>query len=116
MMSISEDRLSSRPPSLPRPITTSCCVSPFALSQQDHQIDALDQPYQERRLQAYFNRIGRLLGTGHGGQVLLSQATADLVRDHLPEGVSLRDLGEYEVTIQVHGDVTATVVIAVVAE
>ncbi|UCC63874.1 MAG: hypothetical protein JSV36_02100 [Anaerolineae bacterium] len=41
------------------------------------------------------NRIGRLLGAGHGGQVLLSQATADLVRDHLPEGVSLRDLGEH---------------------
>jgi predicted ATPase/class 3 adenylate cyclase/DNA-binding CsgD family transcriptional regulator len=41
------------------------------------------------------NRIARLLGAAHGGQVLLSQATADLVRDHLPEGVSLRDLGEH---------------------
>jgi predicted ATPase/class 3 adenylate cyclase/DNA-binding CsgD family transcriptional regulator len=41
------------------------------------------------------NRIARLLGAGHGGQVLLSQATADLVRDHLAEGVSLRDLGEH---------------------
>ncbi len=41
------------------------------------------------------NRIARLLTAGHGGQVLLSQATADLVRDHLPEGVSLRDLGEH---------------------
>jgi predicted ATPase/class 3 adenylate cyclase/DNA-binding CsgD family transcriptional regulator len=41
------------------------------------------------------NRIGRLLNAGHGGQVLLSQSTADLVRDHLPEGVSLCDLGEH---------------------
>jgi len=41
------------------------------------------------------NRIARLLSAGHGGQVLLSQATADLVRDHLPEGASLRDLGQH---------------------
>ncbi|MCR9186806.1 MAG: 50S ribosomal protein L9 [Halieaceae bacterium] len=33
----------------------------------------------------------------------------------LPEG-PLRELGEFEVDIQVHGDVTATVVVAVVAE
>ena len=33
----------------------------------------------------------------------------------LPEG-ALRDLGEYEVAIQIHGEVTATVAIAVVAE
>jgi len=42
------------------------------------------------------NRIGRLLAAGHGGQVLLSQTTADLVRDHLPGDVSLRDLGEHD--------------------
>jgi predicted ATPase/class 3 adenylate cyclase/DNA-binding CsgD family transcriptional regulator len=41
------------------------------------------------------NRLGRLLKAGSGGQVLLSQTAADLVRDHLPEGVSLRDLGEH---------------------
>src|SRR5208282_5772117 len=29
----------------------------------------------------------------HGGQVLLSQAVADLACDGLPDGVSLRDLG-----------------------
>lgn len=33
----------------------------------------------------------------------------------LPEG-ALRDLGEYEVNVQVHGDVTATINLAVVAE
>src|SRR5262249_58101633 len=41
------------------------------------------------------NRVARLLEAGHGGQVLLSQASYDLVRDHLPEGVRLRDLGEH---------------------
>ncbi len=40
------------------------------------------------------NRLGRLIGVGYGGQVLLSQATADLVRDSLPPGVELKDLGE----------------------
>jgi predicted ATPase/class 3 adenylate cyclase len=40
------------------------------------------------------NRVARLLSAGHGGQVLLSLATQELVRDELPEGVSLRDLGE----------------------
>ena len=32
---------------------------------------------------------------GHGGQVLLSQTTRDLVEHDLPEGVSLRDLGAH---------------------
>jgi predicted ATPase/class 3 adenylate cyclase len=40
------------------------------------------------------NRLGRLLGAGHGGQVLLSQATMELARDGLPDGASFRDLGE----------------------
>src|SRR5215218_9740223 len=40
------------------------------------------------------NRISRLVSAGHGGQILLSSATKELVRDALPEGASLRDLGE----------------------
>src|SRR4029079_14430500 len=40
------------------------------------------------------NRLGRLMGTVHGGQIVLSQATADLVRETLPPDVALRDLGE----------------------
>lgn len=40
------------------------------------------------------HRGARIMSAGHGGQVLLSQATRDLVVDHLPEGASLRDLGE----------------------
>ncbi len=37
----------------------------------------------------------RLLSTAHGGQVLLSQTTQELVAHDLPEGVTLRDLGLY---------------------
>jgi predicted ATPase/class 3 adenylate cyclase len=40
------------------------------------------------------NRVSRLLAAAHGGQVLLTLATEELVRDHLPDGVTLRDLGE----------------------
>ena len=40
------------------------------------------------------NRVARLLSAAHGGQVLLSLATQELVRDDLPEGAELRDLGE----------------------
>src|SRR5262249_51814948 len=40
------------------------------------------------------NRVARLCGTGHGGQVLLSAAAWELARDQLSKGVSLRDLGE----------------------
>jgi class 3 adenylate cyclase len=40
------------------------------------------------------NRVARLLSAGHGGQVLLSLPTRELVRDRLPEDTDLRDLGE----------------------
>lgn len=40
------------------------------------------------------SRIQRLMSAGHGGQVLISLATEELVRDELPDGVSLHDLGE----------------------
>ncbi len=39
------------------------------------------------------NRAARITGAAHGGQVLLSQAVAELVHDRLPAGASLRDLG-----------------------
>jgi YVTN family beta-propeller protein len=34
------------------------------------------------------------MAAGHGGQILVSRTTRDLVREELPEGTSLRDLGE----------------------
>src|SRR5258708_36512802 len=41
------------------------------------------------------HRASRIMNAGHGGQVLLSQATCSLVEQDLPEGASLRDLGEH---------------------
>jgi predicted ATPase/class 3 adenylate cyclase len=41
------------------------------------------------------NRTARIAAAAHGGQVLLSDATRALVSDSLPDGVSLRDLGEH---------------------
>jgi predicted ATPase/class 3 adenylate cyclase len=41
------------------------------------------------------NRVARLLGIAHGGQVLVSGVTSDLVQGSLPPQTSLRDLGEH---------------------
>ncbi len=44
---------------------------------------------------AAVNRCARIRAAGHGGQVLLSQATAQLVRTSLPAGAGLLDLGRH---------------------
>ncbi|HET7080527.1 MAG TPA: tetratricopeptide repeat protein [Chloroflexia bacterium] len=41
------------------------------------------------------NRVARLLSTAHGGQILLSSATQELVRDALPPDTTLLDMGEH---------------------
>lgn len=41
------------------------------------------------------NRAARLEAVAHGGQLVLSRLTAELVAERLPEEVSLRDLGEH---------------------
>jgi predicted ATPase/class 3 adenylate cyclase len=41
------------------------------------------------------NRVARIVAAGHGGQVLLSAATWELLRDHLPTDTTLRDLGAH---------------------
>jgi predicted ATPase/class 3 adenylate cyclase len=41
------------------------------------------------------NRAARVSGAAHGGQIVASAATADLVRDDLGETVELVDLGEH---------------------
>lgn len=41
------------------------------------------------------NRLGRLLSVSQGGQILLTQATCELVRDYLPEEAELQDLGTH---------------------
>ena len=39
-------------------------------------------------------RAARICSAGHGGQVLLSETTRALVGNNVPDGVSIRDLGE----------------------
>src|SRR5262249_6341959 len=72
---------------------------PFAVAGGLRVRAALHTGVAEERDQDYYgpplNRIARLLSTGYGGQTLLSQATYELVRDNLPEDVTLRDLGEH---------------------
>ena len=41
------------------------------------------------------NRATRLMSAAHSGQILVSNATAELLRDQLPPGAALRDLGEH---------------------
>jgi predicted ATPase/class 3 adenylate cyclase len=48
------------------------------------------------------HRAARLMAAGHGGQVLLSQATYGLVLHDLPEGVRLCDLGEHRLKDLLH--------------
>ncbi|GCE07562.1 ATP-binding protein [Dictyobacter aurantiacus] len=41
------------------------------------------------------HHAARIMGAAHGGQVLLSQATHDLVANDLPDEVGIQDLGSY---------------------
>src|SRR4051812_23311334 len=41
------------------------------------------------------HRAARICAAGHGGQVLISSSTRELVVDELPRDVALRDLGEH---------------------
>jgi predicted ATPase/class 3 adenylate cyclase len=41
-------------------------------------------------------RVARVMALAHGGQILLANSTAELVRDHLPQGISLREMGEHK--------------------
>jgi class 3 adenylate cyclase/streptogramin lyase len=50
----------------------------------------------ERYLGLAVHRASRICSAAHGGQILLSGTTADLVADELPPGTSLRNLGEHK--------------------
>ena len=41
------------------------------------------------------NRAARIMAVGHGGHILLSGITTEVVREHLPVNTSLQDLGEH---------------------
>ncbi len=42
------------------------------------------------------NIAARLMSAGHGGQILVSEATGAIASPELPDGFSLRDLGRYQ--------------------
>lgn len=41
------------------------------------------------------NRVARIMSAGHGGQILISQAVADLLEGQITHGVTLKDMGEH---------------------
>src|SRR5688572_62643 len=50
-------------------------------------------------LSAPLNRLSRVLSTGHGGQILLTQTVQQLTRGALPAGAELRDLGAHRLRV-----------------
>jgi predicted ATPase len=67
---------------------------------------ALHTGYADEREGDYFgptvNRVARLLAIGHGGQVLVSAAAADLAQGELPGKASLRNLGAHRLKDLAH--------------
>ena len=58
------------------------------------------------------NRVARLLSAGYGGQVLLTRATYELVRDLPPSDITLRDLGEHRLKDLSHPEYVFQLVVA----
>jgi predicted ATPase/class 3 adenylate cyclase len=58
------------------------------------------------------NRVARLLSTGHGGQILLSRVVAEAVQPTLPDGITLRDMGEHRLKDLQRAERIAQVVVA----
>lgn len=50
------------------------------------------------------SRVAYLMAAGHGDQTLLSAATQELVRDHLPEDVTLQALGKHRLRDLEHAE------------
>ena len=50
------------------------------------------------------NRVARLLATGYGQQILLSQATYELIQESLPKQTTLKDLGNHQLKDLSHSE------------
>ena len=61
------------------------------------------------------NRCARLRAVAHGGQILVSLTTEQLLRGQLPSGVSLRDLGEHRLKDLQHPERIFQLVVAGIA-
>jgi len=60
------------------------------------EVQPADYTAGEYRSGITLSRAARLLSAAHGGQVILSQVTAELVREQLTAEITLRDLGEHQ--------------------
>jgi predicted ATPase/class 3 adenylate cyclase len=69
-------------------------IGPLTVRMALHAGEAIPDPHGDY-LAAPLNRLARLLATGYGGQILLSQTVQQLSRGALPAGSDLRDLGEH---------------------
>jgi class 3 adenylate cyclase/tetratricopeptide (TPR) repeat protein/DNA-binding XRE family transcriptional regulator len=54
------------------------------------------QLVEDRYIGLDVHRVARIGAAGHGGQILISPTTRELVANSLPEGATLRDLGAYQ--------------------
>ncbi len=50
------------------------------------------------------SHVQRLMSAAHGQQVLISQTTQQLIREELPKGVTLRDMGERRLKDMIHAE------------
>lgn len=48
------------------------------------------------------HRAARICAVGHGGQIVVSRVTRDLVEDDLPPGVTMKDLGHHRLKDMAH--------------
>ncbi len=55
--------------------------------------EALDERADDYSNYSTLARVQRIMSSGHGGQILMSNSCAELVREELPAQVSLRDMG-----------------------
>lgn len=101
--------------SSPREAVTAAVAAQLSLREQDWGVIgplevrmALHTGNADERGGDYFgpplNRCARLLSTGHGGQILVTAATAQLIQDELPADVTLRDLGTHELRDMVRSE------------
>jgi len=58
------------------------------------------------------NRVVRIMSAGHGGQILISEITAQVAQEHLSSDVSLLDLGEHNLKGLSHAEKIFQVVAA----
>ncbi len=68
--------------------------APIRVRMGIHSGQADVQPNGDYRGYLTLSHVQRLMSAAHGGQVLLSFAAQELVRDAMPEGASLLDMGE----------------------